>query len=109
MDYGGGGGQRVCWPLPLLKLLGGPGSPGPPSSYIYAHMCYETISHRLHVFESADFTRGIFIVLRNSELCPESAFFASRNWQVGTSDFHICCFCSFCITSMKKKIVGCAV
>ena len=25
---GGGGGQRVCWPP--LKLLGGPGPPGPP-------------------------------------------------------------------------------
>ena len=31
---GGGGGQRVCWPPPL-KLLGGPGPPGPPSSYAY--------------------------------------------------------------------------
>ena len=35
MDYwGGGGGQRVCWPHPL-KLLGGLGPPWPPSSYAY--------------------------------------------------------------------------
>ena len=38
MDYwggGGGGGQRVFWP-PLSNYWGGgPGPPGPPSSYAY--------------------------------------------------------------------------
>ena len=28
------GGQRVCWP-PLSNYWGGPGPPGPPSSYAY--------------------------------------------------------------------------
>ena len=35
MDYwGGGGGQRVCWP-PLSNYWGGGWPPGPPSSYVY--------------------------------------------------------------------------
>ena len=36
---GGGGGQRVCWP-PLSNYWGGPGPPGPPSSYAYELHAY---------------------------------------------------------------------
>ena len=45
---GGGGGGGKGYVGPPLKLLGGPGPPGPPSSYAYEDMLDKTYSwHRL--------------------------------------------------------------
>ena len=43
MDYWGGGGAKGVL-APFIKLFGGPGPPGPPSSYAYASRVNKVIN-----------------------------------------------------------------